>query len=199
MRTILLLNILLFLISCRDKQKGINFVVSDDKEDTLSHFYYDGHKRYLIFGENGLDSAFSSQTSKNFLRGQLRFGIKDRIEFINRFLVFRSKPTDEFETLDKPHIPFLREEYFLPAYEVVMFENYVDSLQSPLRKFETQIAIDKKTRDTLLFQEANYVMKDSDLITSFIVYDNYKTREEMRLLLNDVVKTIKISVKDTPK
>jgi hypothetical protein len=195
MRPILLLFILPFLFSCGDKPQGVNFLVTNGNKDTLSHFYYDGQKKYSIFNNTGLDTALTTDVAKSTIKGQLMFGIKDRIEFTNRFLVFKSKIENEFETFDRPHIAFLKDEYNLEAtYEVVMSENYVDSLQSPFRKIETQIAIDKQTGDSILFQEVNYVMKGNDMITSFIVYDNLDSREEMRLFLDDIVKTIKTSV-----
>ena len=188
----------ILLLSCKDKPKGVNFLVKKDK-DTVSHFYYEGHEKYQFMDEFGLDTALTNPDSRQKIGGKFLFGVKDKVKFINRFLIFKKTPEDVFNT-DKVHVDFLANEYrIIDQRRVVVFENYIDSLDSPIRKYETYVAINRQSGDTILFQEVNFVMNKSDMLTTFIVYDNLKIREEMRLVLEDAVKTIKASVPLTQK
>lgn len=193
-KTFLPFLLLIILLSCNDKPKGVNFLVTKDKKDTVSHFYYEGHEKYQFIDEFGLNTALTRQGSRESIGGRFLFGIKDRKKLINRFLIFEKRPEDVFQ-VDEVHIPFLATEYQISKpHEIVVFENYIDSLDSPVKKYETHLAIDRQSGDTILFQEVNYVIHKSEMITTLIVYDNLEIREEMRLVLNDAVKTIKTSI-----
>jgi hypothetical protein len=169
-------------------------LVTKENKDTVSHFYYAGHEKYQFVDEFGLDTALTNPDSRKRIGGKFLFGVKDRVKFINRFLIFKKTPEDVFNT-DTVHVDFLTNEYRIIApHQVVVFENYIDSLDNPIRKYETYVAIDRQSGDTILFQEVNFVINDSNMLTTLIVYDNLKMREEMRLVLDDAVKTIKSSV-----
>lgn len=197
--TILPLLLFIVLLSCHDKPKGVNFLLTKDNKDTVSHFYYEGHEKYQFINELRLDTALNSRESRESIGGKFLFGIKDRAKFSNRFLIFKKTPEGVFDT-NKVHIPFLAAEYKIAKpHQISVFENYIDSLYSPVRKYETHVAVDRQSGDTILFQEVNYVINKSDMVTTLIVYDNLETREEMRLVLDDAVKTIKSSINQTKK
>ena len=198
-KTIFPLLLLIVLLSCNSKPDGVNFLVQNDKKDTVSHFYYRGHEKYQFIDEVGLDTALENAESRKIVGGKFVFGIKDRVNSVNRFLIFKKKPEDVFKT-DKVHLDFLADEYrIVNPYRVVVFQNYIDSLDNPIRKYETYVAVDSQSGDTILFQEVNFVINKLDMVTTLIAYDNLKRREEMRLLLDDAVKTIKSSIYETQK
>ncbi len=168
-----------------------------DKKDTLSYFYYKGHMKYEFYDSIGADSLFSDKTILPKIPGQFKFGIKDRVGNPNRFLMFRQISNSELKFPKEFQVPFLGEELISNSdYNVELFENYIDSTDIPVRKYETYVAIDKATKDTIIFQEVSYIIYKNFLLTSFMVYDNLKTREEMRLLIDDAGEKMKESVKD---
>ena len=130
------------------------------------------------------------------------FGIKDKIGKQNRYLVFRgfTEPESKLVETQKPQVPFLDKELAINSdYDVELVMNYIDSSSNPICKYEIQVAINKETRDTILFQEINYVIQGNNLVTSLIIYDNRDTREEMRLVCDDAVRAIMEAVKDVKR
>jgi hypothetical protein len=198
MKFVFVIIVSLFICSCghKDKPQGVNFAVMD-KTDTLSHFYYEGHEKYQFYSPGGVDTLFSDKNILTKIPGQFKFGIKDRVGNPNRFLVFSKTSESPLEFTKEPRVPFLGEELITYSnYSVELFENYIDSTNGPVRKYETYVAIDRITKDTIIFQEVNYMIYKNNLLTSYIVYDNPDTREEMRLVLDDAKEKMKESVKD---
>lgn len=192
---IILLLLTFFNCNSRKKPQGVNFVVKDNA-DTLSYFYYHGHKKYDFFNHGGKDTVFTNRDLLSKIPGDFEFGIKDRVgNANNRFLVFRLIGVSTLPTAERPQIPFLYGEFEIKSdFYVELVENYMDSLESPIKKYEVYAAIDKISKDTILFQEALYLTSENNLYTSLITYDNENTREEMRLLLDDAIKTMKKSI-----
>ena len=174
-------------------------MVLKDNKDTVSHFYYEGHKKYQFLSEFGLDTALNDPKSSKSIGGKFVFGVKDRLNSTNRYLIFKKTPEDVSGT-DKVHLDFLADEYRIGSpYRVAVYENYIDSLDNPIRKYETYVALDRQSGDTILFQEVSFFFNKSHMVTTLIVYDNLKIREEMRIVLDDAVETIKYSIPDTQK
>jgi hypothetical protein len=205
MRIIVILLIIPLLQYCgtNEKPEGINLLITDE-QDTVSYFYYDNGKlaKYRVYDrQSNLDSVIQSKSAQSKIRGDLVFGIKSKENPLNYFLVFRGVLPRRFELATKPQTQFLDEEFGITSnYRVDLTENYIDSTTSPIRKIETFAAIRNHTNDTILFQDNIYAFRDKkmdEVILSIVVYDNDKTREEMRLLLNDAVTKMKTSIRDT--
>jgi len=198
MRTILLLIIVLATWTCKSKKTedyGVNLGVRNKEGDTLSYFYYPGHKDYEFYDTNGADSVFSNKTNLSKMPGQLVIGLKNRNGKPHMYLVFKADSTLKLGTKWDSSIPFLNDEYFLKSnYDVAVIENRADTTNNVIRKYETKAAIDKVSRDTILYQETNYFFQGNTIGGTFVVYDNQKTREEMRELGNDALQHMMQSV-----
>jgi hypothetical protein len=193
---IFLIPFILFNCSYKKEPQGVNFMLKDNG-DSLSYFYYHGHKKYAFLNPYGKGTAFTNKELISKIPGEFIFGIRDRVgDPNNRFLLFQQMGVSVLPATDRPQIPFLDEEFEISRdFYVELVENYVDSLENPLRKYEVFAAIDKSGKDTILFQEAIFLIHDKKLYTSFITYDNMGTREEMKVLLDDAVKAMKESIK----
>lgn len=176
------------------KIEGVNFMVVSEK-DTLSHFYYRGHKKYEIVGvEDSL--PFLSKELQPF-QGKYILGVSARANHDYKYLSFKKVVNKRLDNIEDMSTNFMHEAYSLvPDYEVMVTQNYIDSLVDPIRKYETYAAVAIETRDTLLFQEVFYVFKENNMTACWTVYDNAQTREEMRLAFADAIDTITKSMKE---
>src|SRR5688500_17293883 len=145
---IILLLLTLFNCNSRKKPQGVNFVVKDNA-DTLSYFYYHGHKKYDFFNRGGKDTVFTNWDLLSKIPGEFEFGIKDRVgNPNNRFLVFRLIGVSKLPPAERPQIPFLYGEFEIKDdFYVELVENYIDSLESPSMKYELYAAIDKISKE----------------------------------------------------
>lgn len=190
---IVIISLLLTSCSSKEKPQGVNFLVTNG-QDTISHFYYHGHEKYQFYVGEGLDSLLINKELREKLPGTFTMGVMDRINFVNRFISFHGIPLDFFDDIDDIKVEFMADEFNLADdYIVAVMENYMDSTYNPIVKYETYVALNKQSKDTILFQEMSYLFTEHQIIAHYYVYDNLDTREEIRLVVNDAIKTIKKS------
>jgi hypothetical protein len=181
-----------FLPACKQpRDKGINVTVTDGK-DTLSHFHYEGDEQYEFYSAGEETNIFSDKKTFDKIPGQFRIGIKDLTSNPNRsFMCLKEN------TLGSPKgkTPFLCAELIEDGieYGVELSKDYLDSTKTPITRFETYIAINKKTNDTILFQETNSFNNRSNLVTIVMIYTDIETKQEMISVLKDYSKTAKES------
>jgi len=181
------------LLGCTPKSidNGVNLVVME-KGDTLSYFNYtnDNLENFDLFTDKtDLDSVIGNKKAQAKLIGKFAFGFRDKRRPINRLLGFEGVPIEKFKVTGIAEMPFLDEEFNLTQkYDVKLITNYIDSLLQQVRKNEAQIAIDKASGDTLVYQECAYMFRmpeKEELVLTILIYDNRSKKKEMLELLND--------------
>lgn len=202
MRMFLIVAIVIITWACKSKNVdyGVNLGVRGDKGDTLSYFYYRGHKDYEFYDTNGADSVFIHKENLLKMPGEFVLGLKSRNGNPYMYLIFKADSTLKIGTNWESTIPFLQDEYSLNRdYEVRVIENRVDTTNYVVRKYETKAAIDKNSKDTILYQETNYFFQGNTIGGTLVVYNNLKTREEMRELGSDAIEQMNESIKKYKK
>jgi hypothetical protein len=197
---------LFVLLGCTTKNKNqedVNLVVTD-KRDTIAYFNYatDYFKKYYFLDKhNSLDSAVGNKQAQSKLLGEFQFGFRDRTNPTNRLIAFWKIPISVFKISSAAALPFLHEEFDLQTdYDVSLIANQIDSLATEVRKIEVQIAIDKNSGDTLIYQESTFTFRKPDqkeLILTVLIYDKPEVRNEMIDFVKDIQE--KVHLNTTPQ
>lgn len=188
--------VFLFFACAKKDPKGINFVVHD-KDDTLAYFYYKGNEKYFFYDNEMIKKATRSDRAiLSKMSGVFVLGLRNRIDSVDRLLLFKQDTRVDFTMADKPRMPFLLyEELNIDSkYDVAFSENYIDSSGQVIRKIETQLAVNNVSKDTIVYQELNYFNTIDASFIALFIYRNKSIREEMRLLIKGAKSTMDQSI-----
>ena len=137
--------------------------------------------------KENFDSVVFNEYAQKRLPGKYLFGLIEKERFLNRYLTFRGDSGSNFEDFNQIRELFLHEEYQLENYELVIYDDYIDSTTLPISRHQMLVAVTPESRDTLLFQELNIAQKTDYVAYSMITYETWESRDEMHELLTDAV------------
>jgi hypothetical protein len=203
MRTIVLLAIIFALWDCGSKKddQGVNMGIRDNNGDTLSFSYFDPENGdYEFYDSDRADSIFIDKKNLSNMPGRFYFGIKNKKGKPYRYLMFKA---DSVLTLGKNYLdanPILGDEYSLKNYDMRVVDIRYDRTDTVVRENQLLVAIDKTSKDTILFQENIYFIKGKNVLGgNIVVFDNWSTQEEMREICENALKHAWNSMRKKPK